>query len=131
MGDHHQLKPITLSDTAGNHLRGQLNLSLFCRLVFARLVVRMLEIQHRMHPDICALVSTVFYHGKLQDSADVGHVHREDTMFSWVPAYRNRSVRPLALLRRHAPENIPGNSDPADVLIMGPETSLDPEKYTG
>lgn len=80
----------TLTNEQLAHLdvtREQLEESLFATLVAQaseeRLpVVQMLTTQHRMHPAIGQLISTVFYDGKLQHAV---HAHEREHGLAWIP----------------------------------------------
>ena len=62
VGDHKQLRPTVISDTAAE--RG-LSLSLFERLLRAGVPPFLLDTQYRMHPSLAAFPSAEFYAGKL------------------------------------------------------------------
>ncbi|CAI7595611.1 unnamed protein product [Penicillium palitans] len=66
-GDHYQLGPTVTSSSQTNPFVYQLHLSLFKRLINGGNASVMLEVQHRMHPDISKLVNRQFYHNKLTD----------------------------------------------------------------
>lgn len=93
VGDERQLPPMvdeSLSDKTLAHLnitREQLTESLFATLVAQTSeeqlpVVQMLTAQHRMHPAIGQLISTVFYDGRLQHAVQASE--REHGL-SWIP----------------------------------------------
>ncbi|CAI7606085.1 unnamed protein product [Penicillium glandicola] len=67
VGDHHQLGPTVTSTSETNPFCRQLRLSLFERLIEGPNPSTMLEVQHRMHPDISSLVSRKFYRSRLTD----------------------------------------------------------------
>ncbi|KGO37157.1 hypothetical protein PEXP_001820 [Penicillium expansum] len=67
VGDHHQLAPTVTSSSEKNPFAYQLRLSLFKRLIDRENALIMLEVQHRMHPDISNLVNRKFYDSKLTD----------------------------------------------------------------
>ncbi|KAF9013411.1 SEN1 N terminal-domain-containing protein [Cyathus striatus] len=65
VGDPQQLPPTVISQEASKY---RYNQSLFVRLQRQRPdAVQLLRIQYRMHPDISALPSRIFYHGRLLD----------------------------------------------------------------
>lgn len=66
-GDHCQLGPTVTSSSQTNPFVYQLRLSLFKRLIEGKNGSIMLEVQHRMHPDISKLVNRQFYQSKLTD----------------------------------------------------------------
>ncbi|CAI7602825.1 unnamed protein product [Penicillium crustosum] len=67
VGDHYQLGPTVTSSSQTNPFVYQLHFSLFKRLIDGENGSIMLEVQHRMHPDISKLVNRQFYHNKLTD----------------------------------------------------------------
>lgn len=67
VGDHYQLGPTVTSSSQANPFVYQLYFSLFKRLIDGENGSIMLEVQHRMHPDISKLVNRQFYHNKLTD----------------------------------------------------------------
>ncbi|KAJ6133047.1 hypothetical protein N7471_008262 [Penicillium samsonianum] len=67
VGDHYQLGPTVTSGSETNPFVYQLRLSLFKRLINGQNASIMLEVQHRMHPDISKLVNRNFYQGRLTD----------------------------------------------------------------
>jgi hypothetical protein len=68
VGDQNQLQPFTLARDAQD--------GFFQRAVRALGSVRMLEVQYRMHPDIAALVSELFYGGRLSTDPGVADARR-------------------------------------------------------
>ncbi len=62
-GDHYQLPPTVLSPEA---IRGGFNISLMERLLENNGPRKMLNVQYRMHQEIMAFSSDVFYEGNLQ-----------------------------------------------------------------
>ncbi|KAJ5780761.1 hypothetical protein N7457_005921 [Penicillium paradoxum] len=66
-GDHCQLGPTVKSDWRSNPFYLQLRFSLFERLIEGANKSIMLQVQHRVHPDISTLVSQTFYKDKLID----------------------------------------------------------------
>lgn len=67
VGDPNQLPPTVISN------QSQLQVSLFERLLSCHQPV-MLDVQYRMHPDICRLSSTLFYDGRIKTSADIARL---------------------------------------------------------
>lgn len=65
VGDQKQLRPVVMSSGFENPLGDQLQLSLFNRLHLSGFMDTMLNLQHRMHPDIAALIQEVFYDNRL------------------------------------------------------------------
>ncbi|CAD7948713.1 unnamed protein product [Amoebophrya sp. A25] len=68
VGDQCQLPPTVISDEA---TRRGLGVSLFDRLLHSGMEVTMLDTQYRMAPSIASFSSARFYHGKLQNAADM------------------------------------------------------------
>ena len=62
VGDHCQLGPVVLCKNAA---KAGLKISLFERLVRLKIKPHMLQVQYRMHPDICTFPSRQFYKSKL------------------------------------------------------------------
>ena len=65
IGDHKQLGPTIQSPDAH-----KLKTTLFQRLISAGIPVHVLAYQYRMHPEIAAFPSEVFYNGQLKDGID-------------------------------------------------------------
>ncbi len=64
VGDHCQLGPVVMCKKAA---RGGLAQSLFERLVVLGIRPFRLEVQYRMHPELSAFPSNLFYEGSLQN----------------------------------------------------------------
>lgn len=76
-GDHHQLQSIVRSYPERNQFYTQLRVSPFARFVYAGLLVELLREQHRMAPDISAIVNQIFYDDQLRDAPEVTLLHNE------------------------------------------------------
>ncbi|ELA42761.1 uncharacterized protein VICG_00076, partial [Vittaforma corneae ATCC 50505] len=70
IGDPNQLPPTVISD------QSQLQVSLFERLLSHHQPV-MLDVQYRMHPDICKLSSLFFYDNRIETFADIAQLRRK------------------------------------------------------
>ena len=79
VGDHCQLGPVVMCKKADN---GGLSQSLFERLVVLGIRPFRLEVQYRMHPELSAFPSNIFYEGSLQNgvSAEERKLHID---FPW------------------------------------------------
>eukprot|EP00930_Biecheleria_cincta_P076134 TRINITY_DN63341_c0_g1_i1.p1 TRINITY_DN63341_c0_g1~~TRINITY_DN63341_c0_g1_i1.p1 ORF type:complete len:644 (-),score=109.08 TRINITY_DN63341_c0_g1_i1:39-1733(-) len=64
VGDQKQLPPVVLAEEA----RPGLSASLFDRLIKCGSPKQLLDVQYRMHPDICELISEEFYEGRLKSA---------------------------------------------------------------
>ncbi|KAJ5925547.1 hypothetical protein N7454_008186 [Penicillium verhagenii] len=76
-GDHHQLQSIVRSNPGTNQFYKQLRVSPFARFVYAGLLVELLREQHRMAPDISAIVNRIFYANQLRDAQEVTLLHNK------------------------------------------------------
>ena len=75
IGDHKQLRPKTNDHIVGRDYK--LNISLFERLIMNGFPHATLSVQHRMRPEISAIVSEHIYNGILEDHEDT---HRYDNV---------------------------------------------------
>jgi regulator of nonsense transcripts 1 len=64
VGDHCQLGPVVMCKKAA---RAGLSQSLFERLVVLGIRPIRLQVQYRMHPELSAFPSNIFYEGSLQN----------------------------------------------------------------
>ncbi len=80
VGDHCQLGPVVMCKKAAKY---GLTTSLFERLVYIGIRPLRLQIQYRMHPDLSAFPSDMFYEGSLQNG--VGSLERTlpNAQISW------------------------------------------------
>lgn len=85
VGDHVQLRPTVGKDAVGEGFE----VSLFERVFTARegdgdgVARRMLDVQYRMHGEICAVVSGEFYEGRLKTGVDEEARERGNSGFPW------------------------------------------------
>lgn len=78
VGNHYQLPPCVLTVRANNPFQAQAKLSLFERLIRARVEnVCLLTTQYRMDPTISAVVNGIIYGGQLRDGPNVINPTRE------------------------------------------------------
>ncbi|KAJ5658585.1 uncharacterized protein N7484_002234 [Penicillium longicatenatum] len=76
-GDHNQLQSVVKSNPESNQFYTQLRVSPFARFVYAGFLVELLREQHRMAPDISAIVNRIFYANQLRDAQEVTLLHNK------------------------------------------------------
>ncbi|KAK2749152.1 hypothetical protein FQN57_006767 [Myotisia sp. PD_48] len=110
-GDQNQLRPFVQDSPAENNFALQMSISLFLRLITGGFPYIMFRTQHRMQKDICDMVSSLSYSGKLE-TANLSVEHQE--MDQRVLQYNERKFG--------KPSNILFLSDEKSVTEQSPHT---------
>ena len=80
VGDHCQLGPVVMCKKAA---RAGLSQSLFERLVVLGIRPIRLQVQYRMHPELSAFPSNIFYEGSLQNGVTASKLACETNICTW------------------------------------------------